>query len=74
MDFFVPDQIADEAYEFGLTKLAVKAKIRQAQRTGRLRTERCLFVHFGAMTESELKKIDSFDEFNDGWFLVEDKG
>ena len=74
MDFYVPKQVADEAYDFGLTKFAVKAKIRQAQRTGRLRTKRLLLVHVSAMSDAELKNIDSFDEWPDSWFLVEDNG
>lgn len=72
MNFYVPKQVADEAYDISLTRLAVKAKIREATRTGRLKTERFLLVHMDAMTESELERIAVYDEWNDNWFVVQD--
>ena len=73
MKFEVPQQLADEAHDVMLTGLAVKAKIRQARRTGRLKTYKRDFVHLNAMTDAELERLALYDEYIDGWYVVKEK-
>lgn len=73
MSFDVPNQIADEAYDIELTSLAVKAKIRQAKRTGRLQTTRLLLVHRDAMSEQEEENLHTFTPMGDDWYVVKDR-
>ena len=73
MTFNVPQQLADEAHNVALTNLAVKAKIRQARRTGRLKTHKRDFVHVNAMTDAELERLALYDEYIDNWYVVKEK-